>query len=129
VTWPNLRKELRWELFEGLERFLPRECIVSINIHVDDLASRFHDVTGWAVVLEERVFNILSIHQVRDFAISEVTFLLIEHILKEGIRLKKAFVITESLPDFVCFADVDYLQLLVYGSRNAVNTRILGAVK
>jgi len=127
----NRREAGGWGKFVDLERLLGGEsrAVGSVNVHVNDFASGFHDVTGGTVVLEKRVFNILPIHYVRDFTISKVTFSLLKYILEERIGLKKALVIAKALSYFVSFADVYYLQLLVHCSRNAVNSRILCAVK
>jgi hypothetical protein len=101
---------LLWRDFLGGES----RAAGSVNVHVNDFASGFHDVTGGTVVLEKRVFNILPVHYVRDFAISKVTFSLLKYILEERIGLKKALVIAKALSYFVSFADVYYSQLLVH---------------
>jgi hypothetical protein len=89
-------------------------AIASDNVHVNDFAFGFHNVTDGMVILEERVFNILPIHQVRDLAVPKITFPLLKHVLEEGIRLKKASVIAEALSYVVSLAHVHHLQLLVY---------------
>jgi|GEM_PF-4872724 len=51
-------------VFCGFGRISPGRRLRSINIHIDNLAARFHDVTGGMVVLEECVFNVLPVHRV-----------------------------------------------------------------
>jgi hypothetical protein len=72
--------------------------LTSIDVYINDLAFGHHKIAYGAIVLEESVLDILSIHQIRDFTVAKVTLLLLDHALKDRIRLEKTRVVAKSLP-------------------------------